>query len=199
MKKLAIWLALELSITCFLRSLAVDMGRDKRNENKIDQFTKWIASEKSLPSWKALSFPARETYSHLRIRCYADAKGKAKNNNGQVFRSPRDLAKDMGCSPKVAMRAIADLQAKGWLVCTKLGELGSNGHGKTALFRFTMLPTQNEPATREPTNWKEGCDYEVIAYPTYKPKGYCGLTSNFKNKTPRPVWARACVQFGHTK
>ena len=175
------------------------MGRDKKNEKGNEQFTRWIASEKKLPSWKALSFSAREAYHQLRIRCFAEAK-KVNNNNGKIFRSPRKLAEDMGCSPRVAMKSLADLEAKGWIVCTKLHELGCHGQGKTALFRLTMLPTgdSRKPilATREPENWKEGSDYQVIAYPKYKPTGYSGQSRNFKNKSPHPNWTQACIQTG---
>ena len=63
------------------------MGRDKRNEKRErERFTSWIASEKCLPSWKALSFSSREAYHHLRIRCFAETK-KLNNNNGEIFRS----------------------------------------------------------------------------------------------------------------
>ena len=101
------------------------MGRDKRNEKReSEQFTRWIASEKSLPSWRALSFSAREAYNHLRIRCVAESK-KLNNNNGEIFRSPRDLAKDMGCTAKVAMKSLADLEAfkADEFVCGKIPEV----------------------------------------------------------------------------
>jgi len=174
------------------------MGRDKRNEKRErERFTSWIASEKCLPSWKALSFSSREAYHHLRIRCFAETK-KLNNNNGEIFRSPRKLAEDMGCSAKVAMKSLADLEAKGWIVCTKLHELGCHGQGKTALFRLTMLPTGDAKkpvqATREPVRWTEGSDYEVIAYPKHKPKGYIGQSRNFKNKSPHPNWTQPCIQ-----
>ena len=88
-------------------------------------------------------------------------KGTVENNNGKIFRSPRSLAKDMGCNVKTAMAALADLQAKGWIVCTKGWERGYDGKGRTALFRLTMMPTTKKPATREPTEWEEGKDYPV--------------------------------------
>ena len=174
------------------------MGRDKRNEKRESvQWTAWIASEKSLPSWKALSFSAREAYSHLRIRCMATSK-KITNNTGAIFRSPRDLAEDMGCSANVAMKSFAELQAKGWLVCTKLPELGCHGLGKTALFRLTMMDSGDRKtptkATREPVSWKQGFDYEVLAYPSYLPKGYAGNAQNFKNRSPHSNCTQPCIQ-----
>lgn len=149
------------------------MGRDKRNEKRAEQFTKWIFAHRLMPAWKALSFPAREAYFHLQVRCMAETaerKGTVENNNGRVFRSPRSLAKDMGCNVKTAMAALADLQAKGWIVCTKQWERGYDGKGRTALFRLTMLSTTDKPATREPTEWTDGKDYPVSVYASYAPK-----------------------------
>lgn len=151
----------------------IHMGRSKTNEQRVEQYTKWILAHRLLPAWQALGFPAREAYFHLQVRCYADTaerKGTVANNNGKIFRSPRSLAKDMGCNVKTAMAALADLQAKGWIVCTKGWERGYDGKGRTALFRLTMMPTTKKPATREPTQWAEGKDYPVTVYVSYAPK-----------------------------
>lgn len=165
------------------------MGRDKRNERHQQQFTKWVYAHRLLPAWKALSFPARDAYFHLQVRCFADTKA-ANNNNGEVFRSLRDLSSDMGCSLKTAGAALADLQAKGWIFCTSQWQRGTDGKGKTAKFRLTMLPTEGEPATREPERWEEGKDFPVRVYKTYLPKPRRGRNSNFKNPEPTPP-------FGH--
>lgn len=167
------------------------MGRDKRNERSEQQFTKWVKAHRALPAWKALGFPAREVYFHLQIRCFAETSlknSRVANNNGDVFRSPRALAEDIGCNPKTVMSALADLQAKGWIVCTQLGSLGIDGKGETAKFRLTMFPTANGrsivPATREPTSWSE--DYPILAYAPYKPKGRKGQKGNLKKQNPAP-------------
>lgn len=163
------------------------MGRQKKNEKRQDQYTKWIRAHRELQAWKALSFPAREAYFHLQVRCFADtAQSKANviNNNGEIYRSPRDLAYDMGCSQKTAMAALADLQAKGWIVATELGHLGVDGKGKTTKFRLTMMDMgsgrSREASTKEPTRWKEGADYDVKMYKPYKPKSRKGRANNFK-------------------
>lgn len=153
------------------------MGRHKKNELRVEQYTKWIKSEKSLASWQALTFPAREAYMHFRLLCFAETaqkKPKVINNNGQVYCSSRRLAKLMGCSKDTAMRAVADLQAKGWLVCTQMYSRGVEGKGETASFRLTMMPMGSgntfKPATREPISWTAGNDFDVVAYSKYKPK-----------------------------
>lgn len=163
------------------------MGRQKANEKRVEQFTVWIKAHRALPAWKALSFPAREAYFHLRVRCFADTAQKrphVRNNNGEIYRAARDLAKDMGCSPKTAMAALADLQAKGWIVATELGCLGVEGMGKATKFRLTMLDMgsgkSRTPATKDPVHWQEGNDYEVPVYTPYLPRPRKGRADNFK-------------------
>lgn len=132
-----------------------------------------------------LSFPAREAYSHLQVRCFAETKA-ARNNNGEVYRSLRFLAEDMGCSVKTAGAALADLQAKGWIVATSPWQKGTDGNGKTAQFRLTMLPTHNRPATKEPERWQEGHDYPVTVYRTYQPKPRAAKRGNLEKQNPPP-------------
>lgn len=177
------------------------MGRDKRNEAREQQFTKWVRAHRALPAWKALSFPAREAYFHLQVRCFAETSQKnsrVENNNGSVFCSPRQLAKDMGCNVKTAMSALADLQAKGWIVCTRAGCLGTEGRGQTSHFRLTMLPTGRgrtfKAATKEPEKWTN--DYPVLVYANHKPKGgRSGDIKRFKKQNPAPVCGAGLTQF----
>lgn len=159
------------------------MGRDKRNERHQQQFTKWVYAHRLLPAWKALIYPARDAYFHLQVRCFADTKS-ARNNNGEVFRSLRDLATDMGCSAKTAGAALADLQAKGWIVATEPWQRGTDGTGKTATFRLTMLPTEKRAATKEPELWQDGHDYPVTVYGAYRPKPRAGRNRNLKIQNP---------------
>lgn len=178
------------------------MGRDRKNEDRTEQFTKWVLNHHELASWKALSFAARDAYYHLQIRCFAETaqkNSKVQNNNGAVYRSPRKLAQDMGCSPRTAMASLADLQAKGWIVCTKSPQLGVEGQGTTALFRLTMMEmgkgnTRQAP-TKEPTRWREGNDYPVLCFLSYLPKPRRGRV---KNITPHPTRTQACTQLGRS-
>ncbi|MEP6356062.1 MAG: hypothetical protein ABJ081_05225 [Hyphomicrobiales bacterium] len=163
------------------------MGRNKSNEDREPQWTKWILHHRALPAWKALSFAAREIYFHLQVRCFAETAQKHRkvtNNNGQVFRSPRDLALDMGCSQKTVMAGLADLQAKGWIVATELASLGVDGKGKTAKYRLTMMPMGSggsfKAATQEPKEWREGQNYPVLVHKPYMPKPRKGRAKNFK-------------------
>lgn len=171
------------------------MGRDRRNEARVEQFTPWVLAHRQMPAWKALSFPARDAYFHLQIRCMADTaqrKPKMANNNGEIFRSPRELAKDMGASFKTAAGALADLQAKGWIVCTNPWERGLDGCGKTATFRLTMFPMGKgstfQAATQEPKQWTGGKDFPILVYATYAPKPRNGRA---KNITHSPIRAHS--------
>ncbi|MGR3512744.1 MAG: hypothetical protein ACU0GG_08265 [Paracoccaceae bacterium] len=152
------------------------MGRDKKNERREAPFTFWHVQERDLPAWKALGWPAKTIYFHLRRRCFAETAQKRKhvmNNNGEVFASPRTLADETGGNVKTMMAALADLQAKGWIVCTQMWERGYDGQGRTALFRLTMLPTGSKapftPPTRDPERWTKGSDFPVLVYDAHTP------------------------------
>ena len=153
------------------------MGRDKRNENRSDQFTKWIRSETRLPAWRALSSSAKAAYMHFKVRCRTEGKNLKFNNNGRVALSARVLASEMGCTPRTAMSAMADLQAKGWVICTKLHQLGTEGKGRAPEWRLTMLPCEEKgkgtvQPTTEPKQWAKGKDYAVIEYKSSKRSGH---------------------------
>lgn len=173
------------------------MGRHKQNEERTEQFTKWVKNHCELPAWKALSFAARDAYHRLAVRCFAETaqrNDKIENNNGKVFRSPRHLAEEMGCTARTAMSALADLQAKGWIVCTQYPQFGVTGKGTTAHWRLTMFPTGKERTYRAPTNepkrWKEGKDYEILVYSRYAPKP---RGDRIKNVRPHPIRMQTCV------
>ena len=137
------------------------MGRDKKNEKRVGQFAMWIFSETKIPAWKALSGNAQAAYMHFSVRCWTEGKKLRSNNNGKVGLSARMLAKEMGVNDKTAMTAMADLQAKGWIVCTMQYGNGLKGKALAPEWRLTMRPTTNRSATREPLHWNAGHDYEV--------------------------------------
>ncbi|WP_139327831.1 helix-turn-helix domain-containing protein [Rhodobacter aestuarii] len=173
------------------------MGRHRQNENRTEQFAKWIYPHRLLPAWKSLTFPARDAYFHLAVRCFAETAEKrrnATNNNGALYRSLRSLADDMGCSVKTAGAALADLQAKGWIVCTNEWERGLDGKGKTATFRLTMMPMPGRTATKEPERWSLGHDYPVLVYASYLPKPRSRRLENLSRKQNPPPHSGTVVQ-----
>ena len=164
------------------------MGRDKKNEARTDQFAKIQKSYFSLEAYKRLSFSAKAALPHIIIRCFAEGKKRAFNNNGKVGLSSRALADELGCAQKTAMSALADLQAKGWIVCTKRAYLGYEAKAHAPEWRLTMQPTilngKHCPPTFEPKRWQTGHDYPVIEYSSSKRKGHApGDASRFERNS----------------
>ncbi|WP_299984736.1 helix-turn-helix domain-containing protein [uncultured Ruegeria sp.] len=162
------------------------MGRDKRNENRTDQFAKWIKEDTRLPAWKALSSTAQAAYMHLKVRCRYEGKKLKFNNNGIVALSTRTLATEMGVTPKTAATALADLQAKGWIVCTRRHRKGVEGTALSPEWRLTMLPTEHlgkpKAPTYEPRFWEKDNDYDVIEYKNSKRPGHArGDATRFRS------------------
>ena len=159
-------------------------------------FAKYERSESQLPAWRALSPAARVVYMEIKLLCYAQG-GKRLNNNGAVFRSPRNMAADTSLSVKVVSAAYAELQAKGWLIATKVWRKGFDGKGRTTNWRLTMLPSgakpPHSPPTREPELWTEGNDYPVKVYANYLPKPRKG---RIKNISLSPNRARYRARMG---
>jgi len=148
-----------------------------------DRYAKWDLAHSSLPAWRALSMPAREIYHWLKIDCY----GK---RNGSVYKAPERLAELAGCNVKTVRAALADLQAKGFLLCTKLPARGSDGTRHTAHWRLTMLPTMQGtkqiPPTGEAAAWSEGNDFHVKAYFKSSRAKRKGDASRFEKQKPTP-------------
>ena len=55
------------------------MGRDKRNEQRTEHFTKLVRNMMETPAWRALSPMAQALYPWLRL----EWRGVNFNNNGQ--------------------------------------------------------------------------------------------------------------------
>jgi hypothetical protein len=155
------------------------MGRDKKNEKREYQHVRLEYREEDLPAWNAMGPWARLAYLRLKRALYVN--GKFGNNNGSISVSPREMAKKLGCDRKTASAAMAELQAKGWIVCTRAWELGTEGKGRSANFRLTMFPTENKAATKEPQRWEAGRDYPVLVYETHLPR------ASRKKQNPGPV------------
>ena len=149
----------------------------------VNQFAKWELAHSQLPAWRALSMPAREIYHWLKIGCFSD-------NNGKMFRSPADLADSAGCNVKTVRAALTELQAKGWIYCTKLPARGNTGKRETAHWRLTMLPAKQGikfiPATCEPVQWTDGQDYHVRAYGKSARGQRKGDAKRFQKQKPTP-------------
>ena len=78
------------------------------------------------PAWAALSTTAQALYPFVKL----EWRGPNSNNNGRIQFSYRQAAKALGVSVNTAMRAFHDLVAKGFLVVTEMGALGSDGDAR---------------------------------------------------------------------
>lgn len=162
------------------------MGRDKRNETKEERWTKLVRPMMDTPAWRSLSSTAQALYPWVRM----EWRGPKANNNGRLSLSVRQAADALGVNPKTAARAFQDLQAKGFLVCTKGAVLGTQGHAKSPEFELTEigLPTATN-GRRLYLEWSQGGDFPVTSTPVHNPFG-----ANGKNKTLSPKLGRGRPQ-----
>lgn len=73
-----------------------------------------------------------------------------------------------------AARAFQDLQAKGFLVVTRIGCLGSEGEARGPTFEITENPLpgmDQQSARRLFAKWQKGEDFPVIKHNVNNPKG----------------------------
>lgn len=150
------------------------MGRDKRNENKAEHYTKMIRNVMETPAWRALKPTAQALYPWLKL----EWKGPKWNNNGKIRLSVRDAAKRLGVKNiSTAGNAFHALQAKGFIVVTEPGALGFEGKGKSPSFEITELPLPQADTQRGRKlfeQWTEGNDFPVQKAATHNPKGRNG-------------------------
>ena len=154
------------------------MGRDRKNEQRTEQFTKMIRNTMEAPAWRALSTTAQALYPWLKL----EWKGPQANNNGQISLPVREAAARLGCNPKTAGKAFQDLQAKGFIILTEFGRMGVEGKGTPPTYEITELATRggDHPAGRKLyLHWKEDHDFPVREHTPSNPTG-----KNGKNKIP---------------
>ncbi len=151
------------------------MGRDKRNEQRAEHYTKLVRNMMETHAWRALSPTAQALYPWIRL----EWRGPKANNNGKLRLSVRQAAQKMGVSINTAARAFHDLQAKGFLVVIKPARLGLGGEAKSPEFELTELgrPGAETPSGRKLyQDWRKGADYPVAKTQANNPKGANGKT-----------------------
>ncbi|MGP9804502.1 hypothetical protein [Paracoccus sp. NSM] len=166
------------------------MGRDRRNEAKAEHFTKMIRNTMETPAWRALSTTAQALYPWLKM----EWKGPQANNNGKISLPVREAAKALGVNLKTAGRAFHDLQAKGFIVLTSFGRMGTEGKGAPPTYELTELATpggEGHAGSKLYLHWQEGHDFPVRAHAPSNPTGRNGLLSDeSKNEIPSPKTGR---------
>lgn len=154
------------------------MGRDRRNENKKEQFASLPRVLMDTDAWRALPSISQTLYPWLKLEWH----GPKFNNNGKISLSVRQAAKCLGCNSKTATRAFHPLQAKGFIVQTVGVELGTFGSGQSPRYELTEIELPNcnlRGGRRLYLQWSEGNDFPVILAKTNNPDG-----RNTKTKTP---------------
>lgn len=146
------------------------MGRDRKEEGPGKDHGTFVRRKLlETDAWRALSNKSRMLYIWLRM----EWKGTRYNNNGRIRLSCRQAGARLGCSANTAMRGFHELQAKGFIVVTKLGALGVEGEARGPSYELTELasPGQASPKLlyRE---WRRGHDFEVARHPANNPKGH---------------------------
>lgn len=160
------------------------MGRDKRNEARVEHFAPMIRNTMSTPAWRALSPSAQALYPWHKL----EWRGPRANNNGRIVLSVRQAAEFMGCGVNTAARAFHDLQAKGFLVVKRQAQLGVKGQATAPEFELTeiSMPGEGTRPRKLFADWKEGCDFPVQKAAIHNPNG----TTQKQNPVIKLVTAR---------
>ena len=86
------------------------------------------------PAWRAMSHGARSLYVALKRRYWPNRK-----NNGRIYLSARQAAKELGSGHTQIVRWFRELQHYGFIVMMTAGCLGVNGKGKAPHWRLTEV------------------------------------------------------------
>ncbi|SFU06856.1 hypothetical protein SAMN05216236_12313 [Sedimentitalea nanhaiensis] len=146
------------------------MGRDKRNEDRAEHFTKMIRATMETSAWRALNPTAQALYPWLKL----EWRGPQSNNNGRIRLSVRQAAQRLGVGINTAARAFQDLQAKGFLVVTLPARLGVSGAATCPCYEITEIALPHGTANtgrRLFKEWQAGADYPVIKATAHNPTG----------------------------
>ncbi|SHJ19654.1 hypothetical protein SAMN05444000_1068 [Shimia gijangensis] len=150
-----------------------------------EHFARMTRQHMERPAWRALSLPAQAIYPWLKL----EWKGPKANNNGKIELSLRQIADRVGCNAKTAMRAMQDLQRKGWVVVKKSASLGMAGEARSHQVELTEIacPPETRPSYLF-LQWIEGSEFPVVAVKTNNPSGKNGKQNPVPSKgTTRSV------------
>jgi hypothetical protein len=114
------------------------------------------------PAWRALSHGACRLYIALKRRW-------RKDNNGSIFLSQRDAARELGSNRSYVGHWFCELQHYGFIVMTRQGSIGTDGKGRASHWRLTELPYMDEEPTRDFTAWN-GVKFSAKSSPKKKKK-----------------------------
>lgn len=144
------------------------MGRDKRNEERAEHWTKMARTMMQTDAWRALPLHAQALYPWLKLEWH----GPKSNNNGKICLSVRQAALCMECNPKTAGRAFHHFEGKGFIVQTEAACLGVKGEGNAPAYEITELSLPRSHTGRcHYKDWRHGHDFPVKTAHLNNPEG----------------------------
>ena len=126
---------------------AMSRGR-KQEKGRLPPFVPLLKDTLKSGAWRAMSHGARSLYVALKLRYSSNFK-----NNGKVFLSVRDSAKELGSGQEEICAWYKELQFYGFIVMTQSGQLGVEGKGLSPHWRLTELGYMTDPPTRDFLKW----------------------------------------------
>jgi hypothetical protein len=129
------------------------MGGDKhekaRRGDRLPPFVPVLIDTLDQPAWKAMSFGARALYIALKRRF-----SPHHHNNGRIFLSQRDAAKELNSHHNEIARWYRELQHFGFIVMMVPGFLGIQGKGQAPRWRLTELGYMRDLPTKDYAGWR---------------------------------------------
>ena len=113
-------------------------------------------------AWRAMPPKAQMLYIWLRL----EWKGARFNNNGFIRLSYRQAAARLGIGVNAAMGAFHELQAKGFIIVTRLGALGVEGEARGPTYELTDIGLPQKTPKHLYREWKPGSDFEIKRHNT---------------------------------
>jgi hypothetical protein len=123
--------------------------REAKRRARLTPFVPLLKETLDAPAWKALSHGARSLYVGLKRRYNVNY-----HNNGKLWLSQRDAAREVGSHHNEIARWYRELQFYGFIRMHTPGGLGVHGKGKAPHWRLTELGYMQDPPTREFTHWQ---------------------------------------------
>lgn len=124
------------------------MSKKHQDKGRLPQFVPLLVETLKTPAWRALSHGARSLYVHLK-KCYRNDK----HNNGFLYLSTREAAKELGSNKDCVARWFHELVHYGFIRQMTPGCLGVEGKGKAPHWRLTELGFTKEQPTRDYLYW----------------------------------------------
>jgi hypothetical protein len=126
---------------------APTMSRRRSPGERLPPFIAVLKDTWNAPAWRAMSCGARLLYIALKARYNVK-----QHNNGRLFLSVRDAAKELGTSQVQVIRWYRELQHYGFIVKTTDAILSSK-HGQCPHWRLTELGYRRDMPTRDYLRW----------------------------------------------